>query len=494
MLLFLISAILLFFLYVKWQHTYWKRLGVYQFDTEFLFGDTKNEVLGKASIFEAIKEKYKQLKALNLKHGGIYMLLKPVYVPVDLDLIKRIVVKDFSYFQGHIDNIHPKDNLSMNLFGLYGDPWKKLRSKLTPTFTSGKMKLMFDTLVEKTKGLEELVRSHIKNNQPLDIKEVVARFTTDIIVSCAFGLESNCLGEAETEFRTYGRKVFELKAWRMLILNGIPRKLLTLCYHLGFSAVPRDVGQFFNKTVQDTIRYREQTKLYRKDFMQLLLELKNKEKGAANSITDQEIIAQCFVFFIAGYETSSTTTTFVLLELSQNQDIQEKLRVEIRDVLEKYDGAITYDAIMEMTYLEMVINETLRKYPPVPIIPRFCTKDYHVPDTDVIIKKGTQVQIPVWGLQTDPEYFPNPEKFNPENFSAKNKSKIPEMAFIPFGEGPRMCIGLRFGMLQSKVALVSLLRNFNFTLSEKTHTPIEFEKVSFILSVEGDVWLNATEI
>ncbi|XP_030758224.1 cytochrome P450 6a2-like [Sitophilus oryzae] len=493
MLVYLILAILLFVFYLKWRHTYWKRLGVYQFDTEFLFGDTKNEVLGKASIFQAFKDKYKQLRALNQKHGGVYMLLKPVYVPVDLDLIKRIVVKDFQYFQGHMDNTHPKDNLSKNLFGLYGDPWRKLRIKLTPTFTSGKMKLMFETLVEKTKGLEELVRSHVKNNQPLDIKEVIARFTTDIIVSCAFGLESNCLGEAESEFRRYGRKVFDLKTWRMVIRNILPRVLVTLCYRLGFTLFPRDVTQFFNKTVQDTICYREQTKFYRKDFMQLLLEIKNKE-NRADSITDEEIIAQCFVFFMAGYETSSTTTTFVLLELSQNQHIQEKLRAEIRDVLEKHEGAITYDAIMEMTYLEMVINETLRKYPPVPNIPRFCTKDYHVPGTDVTIQKGTQVQIPVWGLQTDPEYFPNPKKFNPENFSAENKSKIPEMAFIPFGEGPRMCNGLRFGKLQSKVALVSLLRNFNFTLSEKTRIPIEFEKVSLILTVEGDVWLNATEI
>ncbi|XP_030758191.1 cytochrome P450 9e2-like [Sitophilus oryzae] len=372
MLVYVILAILLFVFYVKWQHTYWKRHGVYQLDTEFLFGNFKNELLGKASLFQAFKNKYKQLKALNLKHGGVYVLLKPVYVPVDLDIIKRILIKDFSYFQGHANDFHPKDNLSMNLFFIHGDIWRKLRTKLTPTFTSGKMKLMFDTLVEKTKGLEELVRSHVKHSQPLDVKEVAARFTTDIIVSCGFGLESNSLGE--------------------------------------------------------------------------------------------------------------------------NQDIQEKLRAEIKDVLEKHEGAITYEAIMEMTYLEMVVNETLRKYPPVPFIPRYCTKDYHVPGTDVIIKEGTQVQIPAWGIQTDPEYFPNPEKFNPENFSAENKSKIPEMAFIPFGEGPRMCIGLRFGKIQSKLALVSLLKNFRFTLNEKTHTPIEFTKVSFVLSVEGDVWLNVTEI
>nr|UYA98611.1 cytochrome P450 CYP6MS5 [Sitophilus zeamais] len=493
MLVYLISAILVFVFYVKWKLSYWKRAGLYQFDTEFLFGNFRKELLGKASIFEAFSEQYRQLKALNQKHGGVYLMIKPVYVPVDLDIIKRIVIKDFPYFLGHGDNSHPKDNLTMNLFGLYGDPWRKLRTKLTPTFTSGKMKLMFDTLVGKTTGLEKLVRSHIKNNKALDIKEVIARFTTDIIASCAFGIESNCLDEAENEFRKYGKKVFEPTTWRVFVMNGLPKFLLDLCFNLGFHAFPKEINEFFTKTVQDTIRYREESKVIRKDFMHLLLQMKN-QKDKADSITEDEIIAQCFVFFAAGYETSSTTTTFALLELCQDQEIQDKLRAEIKDVLERHDGKITYDAIMEMTYLEMVLNETLRKYPPVPVIPRLCTKDYHVPDTDVVIKKGTNVQIPVWGIQNDPEYFPNPDKFNPENFNAENKAKIHEMAFIPFGEGPRMCIGLRFGKLQSKVALVSLLRNFRFTLSDKTQTPIKFEKVSFILAVEGDVWLNASEL
>ncbi|XP_030754993.1 probable cytochrome P450 6a14 [Sitophilus oryzae] len=493
MLVYLISAVLVFVFYVKWKLSYWKRAGVFQFDPEFLFGDFRKELLGKASLFEGFREKYRQLKARNHKHGGVYLMMNPVYMPVDLDIIKRIVIKDFPYFLGHAQNFHPKDNLTMNVFAIFGDPWRKLRTKLTPTFTSGKMKLMFDTLVGKTTGLETLVRSHIKNNKALDIKEVIARFTTDIIASCAFGIESNCLDEAENEFRKYGKKVFEPTTWRVFIVNGLPKFLVDICFNLGFKVFPKDINQFFTKTVQDTIRYRKESKVIRKDFMHLLLQMKD-QKNKSDSITEDEIIAQCFIFFAAGYETSSTTTTFALLELSQDQEIQDKLRAEIKDVLERHDGKITYDAVMEMTYLEMVLNETLRKYPPVPVIPRLCTKDYHVPDTDVVIKKGTNVRIPVWGIQTDPEYFPNPDKFNPENFNAENKTKIHEMAFIPFGEGPRMCIGLRFGKLQSKVALVSLLRNFRFTLGDKTQTPIKFKKISVVLSVEGDVWLNANEL
>jgi len=149
---------------------------------------------------------------------------------------------------------------------------------------------------------------------------------------------------------------------------------------------------------------------------------------------------------------------------------------------------------LSLLFLCRKLNETLRKFPPVSGLPGICTKDYKVPGTDVVIEKGTRVNIPVWGIQMDPEYYPDPEKFDPERFSEENKAKRPDMTFLPFGEGPRMCIGLRFGMLQSKVGLVSLIRNFNFTLNKKTPLPIEMSSSSLIISVKGEVWLDATKI
>lgn len=87
------------------------------------------------------------------------------------------------------------------------------------------------------------------------------------------------------------------------------------------------------------------------------------------------------------------------------------------------------------------VPETMRKYPPAPVYLRKCTKTYQVPDTNVIIEKGLSVLIPAYGLHRDPEYFPNPEKFDPERFSKENKSKIWDYTYIPFGDGPRICIG-----------------------------------------------------
>ncbi|KAG5878164.1 hypothetical protein JTB14_028536 [Gonioctena quinquepunctata] len=241
--------------------------------------------------------------------------------------------------------------------------------------------------------------------------------------------------------------------------------------------------------------------------MQLLLQLKNMgevtddgnivQKGVEKSgerLTLNEVAAQCFVFFIAGFETSATTMTFALLELALNLNIQENLRREINTVLKKHEGEVTYDAVMEMSYLDKVIHETLRKHSPASFLMRACKKPYRVPGTNVILKAGTTVQIPVMAIHRDPEHYPDPEKFDPERFNEENKGKRHPMAFLPFGEGPRICIGARFGILQSKVGLISILKGFKVTLNEKTKLPIKYSIKSPISSVDGDVWINIAEI
>lgn len=174
-----------------------------------------------------------------------------------------------------------------------------------------------------------------------------------------------------------------------------------------------------------------------------------------------EIVAQCFVFFLAGYETSSTTMTFALFELSLNQEIQEKVREELSQTMKKYDNKICYDALKELEYMQQVldgrvyihfyflclnkfifVSETLRKYPPVANINRECVEDYQIPNTDIILEKGTAVAIPIRNIHYDKNLYKDPETFDPDRFNSENKKNRHQYAHIPFGEGPRMCIGL----------------------------------------------------
>lgn len=205
--------------------------------------------------------------------------------------------------------------------------------------------------------------------------------------------------------------------------------------------------------------------------------------------------------------------TFCLHELSLNQNLQEKVRANVQDVLARHDGKITYESLNEMTYLEQCINgklsfdkaiasknvffslpESLRQYPPGASLFRKVTKDYQVPDSNIVLKKGMTVLASIYGIHHDPDLYPDPEVFDPDRFSQENVSKRHRMAFIPFGEGPRICIGIRFAILQTKVGLATLLSKFKFHKSDRTQIPLQFDRKNSILSPEGGLFLRIEKI
>lgn len=360
---YIVIGVITFILYVKWRQSYWKRKGVPSADPDFLLGDNTKILTNKESLGEISVKRYKKFKAEGQKHAGFYNFLQPVYFPLDLNIIKQIMQQDANYFASHATYHSPDDVLSNHLFSLEGEHWKELRAKLTPAFTSGKLKMMFETLTQKTVGLEKAVSQMVDKNEPFVLKEFLCNFTTDVIASCGFGIESDCLGDPNDAFRRAGKKIFEARPFKFALLSLISWDLLP---KLGYKHFPSELTNFFTDVVTSTIKHREDNRIFRKDFMHLLLQLKNqgvltdddkvvgsgKGKGV---LSESDIIAQCFVFFIAGFETSSSTMTFTMLELAQHQDIQDKLRKEILEVLAKHDGKITYDGIMEMPYLDKVI-------------------------------------------------------------------------------------------------------------------------------------------
>ncbi|KAJ8949549.1 hypothetical protein NQ314_008178 [Rhamnusium bicolor] len=419
--------------------------------------------------------------------------------------------------------------LGDHLFAITGKKWRNLRVKLTPTFTSGKLKAMFQTLADCGIVLEKYIENIAETKEASDIKEILGCYSTDIIGSCAFGLDCNSFKEPNSPFRVYGKRVFvrnTLDHMKDLFSLTFPKVARAL--HL--RVLSKEVSDFFMKTVENIVAYREKNSYTRKDFLQLLIEIKNKNgqpnghKGDGTTLTMDEVAAQCFIFFLAGFETSSSTTTFALYLLTRHPEIQDKLREEIHTVLERYDDQITYDSLSEMKYMKQVIDESLRLYPPLPFLQRVSQEDYKIPGEDVIIEKGTPVFIPVIGYHHDEQYFSNPEVFNPDRFSEENKKEIPQYSYMPFGDGPRNCIdevtdeedideniigeermetdiagtyeiqpninSERFGIMQTKVALTSILRKYRVTLNKKTKVPLEMDPKSGLLSTKGGVWLN----
>lgn len=356
--------------YIRWKLRYWDRIGLPTIPPIFPFGNILNVALGRRSFGEQFLEFYQIFKSRGCRHGGVYVGTSPTYIPIDPEIVKHIMQIDFSHFVSHGGYVDEEsDPLSGHLFNLDDTKWRNLRVKLTPTFTSGKMKMMFPTLAAVSYNLKEVIDELIDNKIPVESRDVLSRFGLDVISSVAFGLEANSLKYPEAPFRIYGRKAVTFDIWdkiKVFMQVILPHWFLRAIHH---KFTKTEVETFFMKTIRDTVEYREKNNIYRKDFMHLLLQLKNlgtvtddgqilDETGKSKEVAlnMNQLAAQAFVFFMAGFETSSVTITFALYELATNPDIQEKLREEVNRVLAKYDDELTYAAVMEMTYADKVIQ------------------------------------------------------------------------------------------------------------------------------------------
>ncbi|XP_049815604.1 cytochrome P450 6k1-like [Schistocerca nitens] len=486
------------------SYKYWQKKGVPYLEPQFPFGNIYKSFVGKQSMPMDVTDAYRQLKGK--RFGGVYFFNRPSLLILDPDLIRNILVKDFWSFQDRGFKVDESDPLNKHLFLLGGNKWRRLRVKLSPTFTSGKMKMMFQTMVDCGRELANVLEEPASRGEVMEMREVGARYATDIIASVAFGIEVNCQRNPDEAFRQWGRKIFQNSLTRTIqsILNAVnPRMTKLIRLVRGES----EVSKYFRKMVNDTVAYREENNVARNDFMHLLIQLKNKgcvdsDKPGQQKEADEDdtwklsiddVAAQAFVFFIAGFETSSTTMSYALHELAHHPDIQTRLQEEIDTVLKQHNGQITYDAINSMQYLEKVVAETLRKYPPVVILNRENNVEYKIPDSDVVLDKLTPILIPVYGLQHDPDYFPDPERFDPERFSEEQKAQRHPYVYLPFGEGPRICIGMRFGLLQTKVGLTHILSKYNIEPCEKTVRSLTFVPRAFVLTPEGGIQLRLSK-
>lgn len=329
--------------------SYWKRRGIPHDQPHFIYGNMFG-IQTEKNFHELLRDYY-----MKYKHSkpfvGFYMMASPDAMILDLDLIKSILIKDFHNFNDRYHFFNERDDpISAHLFAVDGKRWKVMRQKLTPTYTSGKMKFMFPTIVEVGRKFSETFVKMVNDGENiLEIKDLMARYTTDVIGSCAFGIECNSLENPEVEFRSYGKKIFTSRSpIKETFLRSFPRLGRTL----RMRKFPKDMADFFTKIVTESIEYREKNNIQRNDFMNLLIELKNKDK----SLTIDEIVAETFIFFVAGFDTSSAALGYCMYELARHPEIQRNIRNEIDLILEKYDGELNYESTVEMLYLDQVIK------------------------------------------------------------------------------------------------------------------------------------------
>lgn len=370
---------------------------------------------------------------------GFFVLNRPVYLILDPGLIKHVLQTDFYHFHDrglyHNENSDP---LSAHLFCISGEKWKNLRAKFTSTLTTGKIKGMFHILTSVSDNLIGVLGDAADKNVAIDYRDMMSRYMADIIGMTAFGLDCNALKNPSSEimrikeFLSFQDLKYKLHFVFVNAFQNFARKL-------SIQVLPNYIQEFFVNVITDAVKNREENNIKRNDFLDMLIQLKNNgkldgEEKEIGKISFSDLLAQCFVLFIAGFETSSTAISYALYELALNQDLQDKTRREIDRVLDEHGGKITYDSIVAQNYVGQIIKESLRMYTPGNVLLRKCTKTYNVPDSKRVIEEGTHVFIPMHAIHNDPEYFKNPKVFDPDRFTPEEESKLAPFTYLPFGK------------------------------------------------------------
>lgn len=425
----------------------------------------------------------------------------PVFVIRSPAIAEQVFKKDFSHFVNHRPIFRDGGLFEKSLVEMENERWKNMRSTLSPAYTGSKLRGMFDLIQSIAQQAAEYLKSN-ELGKDLDLRDFLSRFANDVIVSTAFGFEINSLVDRNNLFFKMGQSVSDLSNFVLMKVIFLTR-FYKFARFLGVSILSKEQNDYFMSLVLDSMKARSEKKIFRPDMINMLMEVKgisvhgvSEQKSTHDDWSDQDIVAQCFLFFFAGFRTVSSSLSFIIHELMEHKDVQDKLKAEIKEVVESLEGAVlTYEALAKMKYLEAVISESLRKWPQLPLVHRVCTKAITLKDPEtgkvIRLKPGDAIQVAAVGIHRDPKYYPDPMRFDPERFSDDNKKSIPANTYMPFGLGPRMCIGNRFAMLEMKALLFHLLKDVTFEPPVKSCIPLELDcKTPAQKEAKGGFWVK----
>ncbi|GFQ91381.1 cytochrome P450 3A8 [Trichonephila clavata] len=490
-----------YFLYKQWRtsHDYWKNQGIPFVPGDFLgykgWGD-KNPPLHELESFW-----YKTFGRIYGRYEGI----KPVLCVGELNILRRIFIKDFLSFPNRRDMRFGDPVMDNTLFVLEDEPWKRVRNVVTPAFTTSKLKKMMVLLQTCCDTLVENLTKSSQSSEIINCQEIFGGFVISTIGRCAFGMSINSMKDPNNAFVEKSKKLFnENLSWRTRLTLFCP--ILMKIFRMKLLN-PETTG-FYRNIIIQVLEERKNTSLIFDDFLQVLLDAEESNNNGEDAICEKgscqtkvntgakvqkkglsydELVSQCVTFFIAGFDATTSLLSHLVYRLAMNQQYQENVYNEMNEALANDDGTVSYNVLKDMKYLDAGINECLRLCPAMVRSERRTAYDCVIENEEngkesIQVKKGTIISIPVYGIHHDPEWYPEPEEFRPERFYDE---KPPPMAHLPFGEGQRICVGMRFVHMQVKLCLAKILMKFQILPAPTTPKTLNFIEKRNILTVEN---------
>ncbi len=370
-----------------------------------------------------------------------------------------------------------KDRLTQMLRPLVGNGlltsegafWRRQRKLAQPGFQQGQVQSYAAAMID----LAEREIATWSDGQTLDIHDRMSRLTLGIVSRCLFSTD---VGDAS---ETVGPALD-------VIMNRFldPTKWFPITDHLPFPSTLRykkAIAQI-DEVVYGIIRKRRATEGGPNDLLARLLAAQDDE---GMGMTDQQLRDEVVTLFLAGHETTALALTYAFHLLACHPEADARLAAELNEVLHD-DRAPTLADLPRLTYTEWVVREAMRLYPPAWGIGREALQDDEVGGYDV--PKGTQLTITMYVTHRDPRWYEAPDEFRPERWADDFLKKLPRGAYMPFGGGPRICIGNHFAMMEMVLTLATVARRFQMKLVDG---PILEVVPSITLRPKGPVRLRA---
>ncbi|CAF4004958.1 unnamed protein product [Rotaria sp. Silwood1] len=466
----LVILILSYCWHIHRAYSFFIRLGISGPPPKFFFGNFL-DILKTNRISLCIQkwtEKYGQI-------FGYFEGHTPILVISDPDILQDVFIKSFSNFYSHRDQLFADPHAkNVHLFTANGLRWKRQRSVINPTFSSLKLKQMFPLINRSVEILMAKMAEQYQYGQSFDIFTFLKRFTMDTIWSCGFGLDTDMQNNPNNPYLLESQRVLtkECCITKLLICFTFITELKWLWYRLfHYDGVIRYWLRHYLPITRRFIS--EEPKLWIEKQAEELIH-KRIELGNTNRIDLLQLMLESASDLIAGYETTSTALAYACYVLATNPNEQRKLQEHIDthfNPTTEHENP-SYEVIAEMDYLDMFIRETLRMYPTAPsVVHRQNVEEFHISNIGTI-PVGTLITANMYSLHFNPNLWGpvDPHTFYPERFVTKRHP----LAWIPFGIGPRNCVGMRFALIEMKVVLVRLLKIYSIVAcDEQTHQSID---------------------
>uniref|UniRef100_A0A914V6Y3 Cytochrome P450 n=1 Tax=Plectus sambesii TaxID=2011161 RepID=A0A914V6Y3_9BILA len=427
---------------------------------------------------------------------GFYEGGNRIIVTSDLEILQDIFVRKFENFYTRKANpgspMDPDKDPRGNVFSARGLRWKRLRTITNPTFSTSKLKAMEPAIHDSIRALMHQFENKV--DEPFDVYPLYQELSLDVIERTALGKKETHFGRGPNPFIEPLRKLFNPPRITDSVVTSFFEFVAFTRYIFKALMLVRDSpGKAIFAQLESTIHSRRQahangTDSDHKDFIDLFLNAEADEEDMKRMIDERyqdvdrkhlkvdkkltvpEIVGQCILFLAAGYDTTANTLAYLSYNLAVNEDAQNKLIAEIEDFILTEDD-ITYESVQNLTYLDWCLKESLRMNPLASTAnQRICMKSCTVGEQKLQVEEGVTIQANVWSIHynkkiwgEDADSF-RPERFDPDTLSEPRHP----MAWQPFGAGPRICMGMRFALLEAKMTMCHLLKRFRIQKCDKT--------------------------